>query len=155
MKLIIGLFTVLLAIVIVANLSKDYFKNHTLPFAKGPTITVNQQIFNLYEAKTEKDMETGLSNRSSMPDNYGMIFIFKKPGIYGFWMRKMKFGIDIIYINKNKVVQVFSDLLPPSPGSNLTIYKPREAADTVLEINAGLAKKYNIKKGDSVKAENL
>ncbi len=156
MKLIIGLFTVLIAIVILANLSKNYFKDHPLIFGKTPTVIINGQTFNLYTAKSEKDQEIGLSNKDSMPENYGMIFIFNKPGFYPFWMKDMKFPIDIIYIDKNKVVQVFDNLQPPkTPVSSLVIYKPQEPADTVLEINAGLSKKYNIKKGDSVKIENL
>jgi uncharacterized membrane protein (UPF0127 family) len=34
---------------------------------------------------------------------------------------------------------------------NLTIYAPKSPADKVSEINAGLAKEYEIKEGDTIK----
>ena len=66
-------------------------------------------------------------------------------------MKNMKFAIDIIYINNDTVVS-FIQKAPPA-GTTPSIYKPDSPADKVLEINAGLVKKYNIKTGDKVKIE--
>ena len=44
---------------------------------------------------------------------------------------------------------------PSSSGTDLTIYQPDDKSDKVLEVKAGLASKYNIKEGTTVKIENL
>lgn len=121
------------------------------PFQKTPTAAINKQTFKLYIAATEQEKQIGLSNRKNLPQDYGMLFPFEKDGYHAFWMKNMKFPIDIIYIRDNKVIEVLEKVQPPSsPDVNPQILRPKELANTVLEINAGLAKKHNIKKGDTV-----
>ena len=85
-----------------------------------------------------------------------MLFPFEKADYYSFWMKNMKFPIDIIYINKNHIVTIHQNIKPPkTKEESLPIYKPEDPSDTVLEINAGLSEKYKFKKGDTVKTENL
>lgn len=156
MKTIIALFALLLIVVVAIIASQNYFKNIPLPFAKTSTLTVNNHTFKLLVSKTDKEKEVGLSGKASLPQDTGMLFIFEKADFYSFWMKSMKFPIDIIYINGNRVVTVHQNVpVPASPEQSLPIYKPEEAADKVFEINAGLSEKYNIKKGDTVKIENL
>ncbi len=45
------------------------------------------------------DLRQGLSGRDSLPTDYGMLFVFPKSDIYEFWMKDMKFPLDIIWIN--------------------------------------------------------
>ena len=40
----------------------------------------------------------GLSGRDNLADDEGMFFVFEKSDIYPFWMKDMKFAIDIIWI---------------------------------------------------------
>lgn len=124
---------------------------------KQTTAVVNNSTFNLTLAKSQKEKEVGLSEKKSLEQNSGMLFIFEKPDLYSFWMKNMKFPIDIIFIKDNKVVTVYPNAKPPTntEDSSLTIYKPEEPADKVLEINAGLTEKNNIKKGDEIKFQNL
>ncbi len=125
-------------------------------FKKSPTVKINNHEFQLQIAKTAKEKEIGLSKYENLPKDLGMLFPFEKPDYYSFWMKNMKIAIDIIYINKDHVVTVFPNLQPPkSPDENLSIFKPDEPADKVLEINAGLSEKYGIKKEDVVIFENL
>lgn len=115
------------------------------------TVTIDGQTFTVLIAHTEKEKETGLSQRDSLPQNMGMVFPFDKPDYYGFWMKDMKFPLDIIWMNKGQIVTIVNNLQPPtSANPNLPIFKPVSPADTVLEINAGLANKYNFKVGDNV-----
>lgn len=136
--------------------SQSYFKNNPLPFINTPTATINKHTFNLLLAKTPQEKEIGLSNKQSLPENYGMLFPFEKADYYSFWMKGMKFPIDIIYIKKGHIVTIYQGLLPPkSKEENLPTYAPKEPADTVLEINAGLSKKYGFKKNDAVNLTGL
>lgn len=123
---------------------------------KRPNVTINNETFYLYVAKTPKDREIGLSKYNNIPQNFGMIFLFDKPDFYSFWMKGMKFPIDIIFIKGDKIVTIYQNATP-SKGQNegLLRYKPKSRADKVLEINSGLSQRYNIKEGDLVKLKNL
>lgn len=149
MKLIVGLFTVLIATIIAIAISQGYFKGG--PFAQNATVTIGKQNFKAALATSSKDKQVGLSGKTSLPQDEGMLFTFDKPDFYAFWMKEMKFPIDIIFIKENKIVTIHPNVQPPaSKEENPPIYKPEEPADTVLEINAGLSQKNNFKKGDQV-----
>lgn len=156
MKTILVLFGLLLALFLGISFAQNYLKNNPSFLLKTPTATINNHTFSLKVAKTDKEKEIGLSNLSSLPKNQGMIFPFQKADYYPFWMRDMKFPIDIIFIKENKIVTIHQNLQPPKTKTEtIPIYRPDEPADTVLEINSGLSKEYGFKKGDPVKLQNL
>jgi uncharacterized membrane protein (UPF0127 family) len=71
-------------------------------------------------------------------------------------MKNMKFPIDIIYIDNNTIITIVNSApIPKNPSDNLTIYTPSKLSDKVLEINAGLSKKYNFKNGDKIKIDGI
>lgn len=148
-RIIFGLIIVAV-IIFIAFL---FFRNGvTIPFVgKSSTVTINNHQFTVSIARTLQEKETGLSGRNSLPQDQGMYFPFDTPGFYSFWMQGMKFPLDIIYINNNKVVTVFRNVPPPQTGSQPVVVKPTQPANAVLEISAGLSEKYTIKEGDSVK----
>ncbi|MCL6096179.1 MAG: DUF192 domain-containing protein [Patescibacteria group bacterium] len=118
---------------------------------KGPKAKVDGQTFNLEIAKTDKEKQIGLSKYKDIPQNFGMLFPFGKEDYYSFWMKEMKFSIDIIFIRNNKIVTIYKNVpVPKSIYDPLPIYKSSGLSDTVLEINAGLSDKYNFKNGDGV-----
>lgn len=121
--------------------------------AKTPKITINNRTFNLYIAKSSRDKEVGLSKYTNLSQNQGMLFPFGTASNYSFWMKDMQFPIDIIFIRNNKIVVIYQNVQPPQKNQNLTIYRPQELSDTVLEINAGLSEKYGFKNGDFVKID--
>lgn len=121
---------------------------------KSTKVTVGGQTFSVKVAKTDKEKQVGLSETKKLDKNKGMLFIFDNPDYYAFWMKNMKFPIDIIYINGDKVTYVVHSAPAPT-GSNLPIYQPNEKSDKVLEINSGLSKTYNIKAGSPVKIQGL
>ncbi len=147
---LLALSLLLIGIIVFAN-----YSNNKSSVAKTPKITINNHTFNLYVAKSSQDKEIGLSKYSNLPQSQGMLFPYGTPSYYSFWMKDMKFPIDIIFIANNRIVAIYQDVHPPKERQNLIIYRPEELSDMVLEINAGLSKKYNFKKGDSVKTENL
>ena len=123
-------------------------KHHTLSTTE---VVINQKKFHAEVAKTQGDIEQGLSGRNSLPESNGMLFVFDKPGYYPFWMRDMKFPLDMIFIYQSKIVAVYPHVPPMKPNENGPQYGGDTKADRVLEINAGLAQKYFFKKDDSVK----
>lgn len=95
----------------------------------------------------------GLSGRETIATNSGMLFVFPKPDYYNFWMKDMRFALDLIWINNGSIVDITKNTSPPSPGqadSSLSIYTPSQIADSVLEVNAGFVAANGIKIGDKI-----
>lgn len=115
------------------------------------------KTFQVRVARSDKDLQIGLSKTASLSENQGMLFVFKTKSKYGFWMRDMKFPIDVIFIDDNKVVDIKKNFKPSSDNNiaSLEIYKPKADANYVLEVNEGLADKYNIKEGNKVEFSNI
>lgn len=161
MKQIFGLFAILLILIIGTIISQNYLQNRDSnnsinSRSKTPTATINNHTFKLEVAKTQKEKGVGLSTKSTLEQNVGMLFPFDKPGYYPFWMKNMKFPIDIIFIRNGRIVTIHKNIKPPrNPNENPPIYNSKEPADIVLEINAGLSEKYKFKRGDIVKLENV
>lgn len=117
-----------------------------------PTATINGHTFIIEIAKTTQAQEVGLAKYNSLPTNKGMYFPFPHPGMYQFWMKDMQFPIDIIFIQNDKITDIFSSVPSPEKGQTLLpTYGPSSPINAVLEINAGLSQKYGFKKGDKIK----
>ncbi|MCS6789336.1 MAG: DUF192 domain-containing protein, partial [Patescibacteria group bacterium] len=116
-------------------------------------IQINDVKFSVEIAASPHKKALGLSKRDFLKENEGMLFLFDKPDNYGFWMKDMKFPIDILFINDTKIVDIKENCMPEPEKSifNLTIYRPNYPADKVLEIGGGLVKKYKIKIGDEIR----
>jgi uncharacterized membrane protein (UPF0127 family) len=139
------LLILIFLVIILINKDKNY---------ANPHIVINGKTFEVEIAKTEAQKQKGLAKYNKISDNFAMEFPFEKASFYAFWMKDMKFSIDIIYISKNKIVQIFKNVpSPKSSNQSLTIYKSSVVADTVLEINGNLSQKYNFNNGTSVKIE--
>jgi uncharacterized membrane protein (UPF0127 family) len=68
-------------------------------------------------------------------------------------MKDMRFAIDIIWIDDEKIVQIDKAIQPPeegTPDEELILYTVNQPIDYVLEVNAGFVEKNNIEKGDPV-----
>jgi hypothetical protein len=100
-------------------------------------------------ANTPAKRELGLSNRTSLATNTGILFIFPNSGEYDFWMKDMNFPLDIVWIRPNKVVAgVDAGILPETFPE--TFNSPTEI-QFVLELNANDAKKFGIATGTVLK----
>lgn len=100
-------------------------------------------------ADTPAKRAQGLSDRLSLASDHGMLFIFPRAERYTFWMPRMHFDLDIIWLNGDEVVDI-ARLSAPKSGEEPVRYTSKHTANRVLEINAGQAKKYNIIIGDKL-----
>lgn len=108
-------------------------------------------------ADTNSKREQGLSGTKNLAEDTGMIFIFNSETRPAFWMKDMNYNLDLIWINKNKIIGITADVPAPTCNlsletcnSNLPLYYPPSLVDQVLEVNAGWAKKNDIKIGDLI-----
>lgn len=99
-------------------------------------------------ANTEETRELGLSYRTSIGDNEGMLFVFDKPDNYGFWMKDMNFPIDMVWFSESGQVVHTEEDLATSSYPKVFINKPK--AKYVLELNSGIARKYGLYLGSRV-----
>jgi len=110
-------------------------------------------------AKTETERRDGLSKKNGLENNEGMLFLFPQKNIQPpFWMKDMKFAIDIIWIDNGEIVQIDKDIQPPeskTPDEELILHTVNQPIDYVLEVNAGFAEKNNIKKNDLVDLSSI
>ncbi len=103
-------------------------------------------------ADTPEKRRQGLSGRSKMRDDQGMLFIFDNPASPGFWMKDMFFSIDMIWIDANGFVVGITKNIPPD--SFPKTFEPPSPVLYVLEVNAGWADKNNISVGDKTLPPN-
>lgn len=147
---IFGLILIFIASVAIYQFSK----NQLSQLKPNGKVTFGKQTFNVETVKDSKAQQVGLTKYNSIKTDQGMLFVFDKPDTYSFWMKNMKFPIDIIFIKDNSVVSFVENAKPVgADAANPPIYTPTDPADKVVEIQAGLVKKYAIKKGDTVKIE--
>ncbi len=110
-------------------------------------IMVHGKSLELEVVSSPEDRAQGLSDRPMMAMNHGMLFVFEKPGLYAFWMPRMHFPLDIIWLNRGTIVDIVT-LAPPRGTEPPVSHTPRAAADTVLELVAGSTQAYGLKVGD-------
>ncbi len=117
-----------------------------IPYVQIGSVTYEVEIANTNELRAH-----GLSDRSSLPSDKGMLFLFDQKGQYQFWMKDMHFPIDMIWIDGKTIVDISQSVPPPQPNEiNPAIRQPRAADDKVLEVNAGEAKKQGFALGQQV-----
>jgi uncharacterized membrane protein (UPF0127 family) len=131
-----------------ASSSTDADVNPQLPTEQ---LDIDNAVFNVEVASTMLQRARGLSNRTSLGPNDGMLFIFSSGSTQSFWMKDMNFPLDMIWISGNTVVG-FAQNAPAEPNvafPNQIFYSPANT-DKVLEVNSGTVAKYNIQIGDTV-----
>jgi len=111
-------------------------------FAKDIKITVEL-------AQNDATQYQGLSDRKSLCQTCGMLFVWPDHEVRHFVMRNMNFPLDIIFISDNKVVKIESNLLSEGSSPQNT-YSSDVPVNYVLEINGGLTDRYGIGVGDEV-----
>lgn len=108
-------------------------------------------------ARTEQEQQIGLSSFASIDENHGMLFPIIPARRLVFWMKDMKFSIDIVWIKNGQVIDLSLNAVP-EPGKaddQLKLYMPGSDVDAVLELQAGWAEKHGIKIGDNITFELL
>jgi len=145
------IFAVILLLVFVLVFALLFFQG-VKQCSRKPCVKIGKNVFYVTMADTIEKRTEGLSKKDNLAQDEGMLFLFDKESNYGFWMKGVKFPIDIIWIKDNKVVDLSENIQPEvgKPDSELKIYNPHEPVNKVLELKAGTVKKYGFRSGDSV-----
>jgi len=114
----------------------------------NPTVIINNAIFTIELALSPAEIQKGLSGRNRLPPKHGMMFLFNHKEQYPFWMSNMKFPLDFIWFDGNRVVEITKDV-PIMKDGTIPRITPSVPVDKVLEINAGEAETAGIQIGDT------
>jgi len=125
------------------NVNGEQKKNYT-------QISINSKKFIVELALNQEEWEKGLMFRESIPDDYGMLFVFKTEDYQWFWMKNTYIPLDIIWINRDKKIVYIAENCKPCKKDPCPSFGKKIPVLYVLELKAGSVKRYRIKIGDSV-----
>ncbi|MEK6889556.1 MAG: DUF192 domain-containing protein [Nanoarchaeota archaeon] len=137
-------------IILIALLIINYNNQDNYDLNNLEKVCLKETCFQVEIADTLELRQQGLMYREQLTSNKGMLFIFDEEGIYPFWMKNTLIPLDIIWINENKEVVYIQENALPCKEEICTSYNPNKKAKYILEINSGLANKFNITMGNKL-----
>ena len=99
-------------------------------------------------ADDSAERERGLAERNDLADGRGMLFIYSDRAVRTYWMKGVRFPLDIIWIDRGRVIGVEANA--PVPQGTTPLYSSRRPADHVLEVPAGWSARHEVRRGDPV-----
>ena len=98
------------------------------------TVSLPGGSLSLEFPRTPEQFARGLGERDQLAPETGMLFLFPTPGRYAFWMKGMRFPLDIVFLRDGVVTQIASRLPPPQVGEAPVTAVPTELMNEVLEV---------------------
>ena len=103
-------------------------------------------------ADTDAKRSKGLMNREKLENNRGMVFVFRPKRKVTFWMKDTLISLDMIFIDKGKIVKVIKDAIPNQID---ILYHSDFEVTEVVEVNSGFVDTHMINVGDRIKFKNI
>jgi len=135
------------------------FFYRTEPTFTEPEVSVPTQAefggvsLRLDYATTTASRELGLGGRTSIPDNYGMLFVFPKDGFFGFWMKDTLVPLDMFWLDSKGHVVSIAERVATSSYPN--VFYSSVPVRYVLETIAGFARAHSIATGTPLLLKNF
>lgn len=134
------------------------------------TVTIDGRAFHLELAADMQSRYQGLSGRTEIAEDGGMLFVFPRQEVRGFVMRDCPIPIDIIFLDGSGRVTAthMMKVEPPrdpaagegEPGETNEIYDRRLkgysstfAAQFVIELAGGTLEEITVEEGDKIKLD--
>jgi uncharacterized membrane protein (UPF0127 family) len=115
------------------------------------TVSLGSKAYRLEVVKTDEARNQGLSGRDALLPGTGMLFLFDTADRYSFWMEKMRFPIDIVFLNNGTIVNIANEVQPPKTATEPpATVRPQQLFNQVIEIPAGDADVLGLKVGQKV-----
>ena len=138
-------FIVILISFFVVRPKKQIYSNDLSLYIKGSG-------YYLEVAQTDKDRQKGLSNRTDLCRNCGMLFVFDKSDQHSFWMKDTHISLDIIWLDASgKIVKIITNAKTDSED----IYTNDQPAKYTIELPANESLKLNLQIGDTIAIPKL
>lgn len=119
----------------------------------GPSVVLRDTRFSVEIADQPDQQQLGLMFRDAMPDQHGMLFIFKGDVPRSFWMKNVRITLDILYFDSSQILVSMHQDVPPCRSPQCPSYKSIKPARYVLELNGGIAAQLDVSLGDYLEFE--
>lgn len=90
-------------------------------------------------ALSRAERSNGLMFRERLDPKGGMLFVFDTEETHAFWMKNVRFPIDILWLDREKRIVHMARRVPPCGKEPCPSYTPLIPALYVLELTAGKA----------------
>ncbi len=133
-------------------MTADLRAENKLKFKNG-IIEIGKATLKAEFALTGEEQQRGLMNRTQIPENFGMLFVFSDDDYRSFWMKNTFIDLSIAYIGANKKILEIIDMkaVSSSLDADPPSYPSTVKAKYALEVNKGWFQKNKIKVGDKIK----
>ncbi len=115
-------------------------------------IKINNKQLEVEVVNTSQSTMKGLSSRDQIGAD-GMLFVFPENKLRTFWMKDMKFDLDIVWIKNGKIVDITQNVPRPLPNTDINSlerYYPNTAVNMVLELESGEAQTLSLEIGQKI-----
>lgn len=153
-KIIILFFVLVISFSSCKKEDKNVVQPLKIEFKKEGELVIHNNVtdsivarFDIEIADDEYQRQTGLMYRKSMQDNQAMLFIFDDVDYRSFYMKNTYIPLDIIYLDAQGKLTSVQDRAEPMNETSLPSKAPSKY---VLEINAGLTEKFDLRIGDRI-----
>ncbi len=134
-----------LAALLIAVALAAYLK----PPPSPDTLLIGRAAVHVELATTTAARELGLGDRDGLAPGSGMLFVFAGPAQHAFWMKDMRFTIDMVWLDAaGRVIYIQRAV---SPATYPATFDAAEPSRYVLELPAGYAEAYTIEAGDTAR----
>lgn len=117
------------------------------------TVTAGDVAVQATLAQSPRESSLGLGYRDELPEGTGMLFVYDEPSVRTFWMKGMRFCIDIIWIEGGEIVGAAESVCPSPFGTfdaDLPRFRSPEPVRYVLEVPAGWMEEHGLDAGTPV-----
>lgn len=116
-------------------------------------VTLAGRTFHLEVAADDDARYQGLSDRPSIPEDGGMLFVFPDAAVRTFVMRRCLVPIDIAFLGpRGRIVAMHAMQVEPydTPESRLTRYSSHWPAQFAIELRGGTLAELGVELGQAV-----
>jgi hypothetical protein len=114
---------------------------------KFKKILVGKTPLRVEVVETLEKQERGLMFRQSLPENEGMLFVYREPQELAFWMRNTFIPLDIVFVGADGIIL---NIHQARPLDESVLYRSAGSAKYVIETNQGWFSRHGIRPGDRV-----
>ncbi|MGB0508027.1 MAG: DUF192 domain-containing protein [Pikeienuella sp.] len=104
--------------------------------------------FSVEVADTYESRAQGLMHRTEMPDDHGMFFVYPVAERITFWMKNTPMSLDIIFVSRQGTI---CSIAPGTTPFSTDHIPSGCAAQTVLEVKAGIAAAAGVRVGAPIR----
>lgn len=104
-------------------------------YHNGRVLSIGGHTYHLELATTQRQQERGLAGRASLASDRGMLFIYPREKKTCFWMKGMRFPVDMVWADADhQVVYIARNVSPDTYPQTIC---PSDPASYVIELKAG------------------